>query len=180
MKYSKVIALSAVSAAFSVVLLALGSFIEIIDIACVMFAGIAIMLPLSKKYYLGAFLSYLAATLLGLLISGGRFTVIVPFAIFFGLYPIANALQFKYRINYILSLIVKDVWFLGSMVVYYLVLVEFTGYDIFKDFSVVPENLKNYLIPGLLVFGAVFFVFYDFVMIRMQMVVNYLSKKLKF
>lgn len=180
MKRSKLIALSAVSTAFAVVLLALGSFIEIIDIACVMFAGIAIMLPLSKESILGAFLTFLASTLLALILTGARFTVIVPYAMFFGLYPIANAVQFKYRINKIVALIVKDVWFLLSMFVYYKLITTLSGYDIFEDFSFIPEKFMDYLVPGLFVFGALFFVLYDNVMIRMQKVVNYLVYRMKF
>lgn len=179
MKYSKVIALSAVSAAFAVVLLALGSFIEVIDITCIMFAGIAVMLPLAKEYYLGAFLSFLSSALLGFIIGGAKVTVIVPYAVFFGVYPIVNALQVKYKVNKILALIVKDIWFLLSMFLYYKLLVWFTGYDLFADFSFIPESLKKFLVPGLFVFGALIFVLYDIVMLRMQVAVRYLVEKLK-
>ena len=180
MKYSKIIALSAVSAVFAVVLLALGSFIEVIDIACVMFAGIAIMLPLSRQYFWGAFLSFVASALLGFIVGGARLTVIVPYAMFFGLYPIANALQVKYKVNRLLALVVKDVWFLAAMYIYYRLLVVVTGYDLFSDFSFIPENLKKFLVPALFIFGAGIFVLYDAVMLRMQRVVNYFADKLKF
>ena len=180
MKNSRIIALSAVSAAFAVALLALGAFIEVIDISCVMFAGMAMMLPLSKKSYLGAFLAYLAAALLSLILTGGRFAVIVPFAMFFGLHPIVNALQVKFKINKILSVIVKDVWFLLSMFVYFLVLTAVTGYNIFEDFSFIPENLHKFLIPGLFVLGAGFFVLYDLVMMRFQRVVDDVVERIKF
>ncbi len=179
MKYSKVIALSSISAAFAVILLTLGAFIEVIDIACVMIAGIAMMLPLSKKYYWGAILSFIASALLALITSGGRFTVIVPYAMFFGLYPIINALQVKFKFNKIIALILKDVWFLGSMIVYFWVITAFSGYDIFADFAFLPEGVRQYIIPILLVLGAVFFIFYDKVMMKLQFVVDYYVKKIK-
>lgn len=179
MKNSKAIALCAISAAFSVVFLALGAFIEVIDIACVMFAGIALMLPLSKKLHLGAFLSYIASFLLGLLFTGARFTVLIPFAVFFGLYPIVNSLQIKYKVNKILALIIKDVWFLLAMFVYYKVLVAFANYDIINDFAIVPDKFKGFIAPALFILGAVFFVFYDSVMFKVQISVNYLVEKLK-
>lgn len=180
MKGSKIIALSAVSAALAVGLLALGAFIEVIDISCVMFAGMAMMLPLSKKSYLGAFLAYLASAILSLILTGGRFTVIVPFAMFFGLYPIVNALQVKFNINKVIGVVVKDVWFLLSMFVYFKVLTAVSGYDIFQDFSFVPENLHKYLVPALFVLGAGFFIFYDFVMMKFQRVVDYVVERIKF
>ncbi len=179
MKNSKIIALSAVSAAFAVVLLALGSFIEIIDIACVMFAGVAIMIPLSKDSIWGALLAYLTSAVLGFILGGARFTVIVPYVAFFGIYPIANALQIKYKINRFLALVIKDVWFLGAMFLYYKMLVIFSGYDLFADFSMIPENFRNFIVPALIVFGAIFFVLYDSVMLKMQLAVNYIVNKLK-
>lgn len=180
MKYSKLIALSAVSAAIAVVLLALGAFIEVLDISCIMIAGMATMLPLAKKSYLGAFLTYLASALLALILTGARFTVIVPYVVFFGVYPIVNALQVKYKFNRIVVLVFKDVWFLGAMFVYYKLLVALSGYDLLADFSMIPENFRAYLIPALFVFGAIFFVFYDYVMIKFQRVVDYVVGKLKF
>lgn len=180
MKQSKLIALSAISAAFAVVLLALGAFIEVIDISCVMLAGLAIMLPLAKKSYIGAFLSYAASALLALILTSARFTVIVPYAMFFGLHPIANALQEKYKINRIVAVIVKDVWFLLSMFVYYKLLVALSGYDLFADFAMIPDSFKPFLAPALFVFGGIFFVFYDMVMVRMQRLVDYVVYKLKF
>lgn len=177
MKSSYRIALSAVSASFAVILLTLGAFVEAIDISCVMFAGIAMMIPLTKKDLFGAFMSYLAAGILALILTGMRFTVIVPYAFFFGLYPIINAVQDKYlhkkRIFSFFALIVKDLWFLFSMYVYYKVLVVFSGYDLFQDFSMIPAEYQNYIVPCLCVFGAVFFVLYDFVMKRLQRVADY-------
>ena len=179
MKYSKIIALSAISAAITVVLLALGSFIEAIDIACVMIAGLAMMLPLSKKMYLGAFLSYVASALLILIISPGKWNVIVPYAVFFGLYPIGNAVQVRFKINRIIALIVKDAWFLLAMFLYYKMLVFVTGYDLLTDFAFIPDEYSKYIAPGLFAIGAVFFIFYDYVMMRMQRVVDYLVEKIK-
>lgn len=177
--YSKTIALSAISAALAVIFLLLGAFVEILDISCIMIAGIAIMLPLSKKYYLGAFLAFVASALIGIFVTGARFTVIVPYAMFFGLHPIVNSLQRKFRINKFLALAVKDVWFLATMFVYYLLLKNLTGYDLFADFSFIPENLQRFLIPALFISGAVFFVLYDSVMLRLQYAVDALIKRLK-
>ena len=65
------------------------------------------------------------------------------------------------------------------MFLYYKLLVWFTGYDLFADFSFIPESLKKFLVPGLFVFGALIFVLYDIVMLRMQVAVRYLVEKLK-
>ncbi len=179
MKYSKVIALSAVSAALAVIFIAVGAFVEIIDIVMVMAAGVAIMLPLAKKYYLGGFLAYLASAAIGAFTAIANPVAVIIYAAFFGLYPVVNALQIKYRLNKIVCALVKDVWFLLVMFLYYEMLVWWTGYDIFKDFAFIPQSLHAYLIPGLFIIGAVFFLFYDSVMLRVQFAVNRLVEKLK-
>ena len=75
---------------------------------------------------------------------------------------------------------VKNIWFLLSMVVYYKLITVLSGYDLFEDFSMIPDNYHKYLIPALFVFGAVFFMFYDHVMMRFQRVIDYLVEKIKF
>ena len=177
---SRIVALSAVSAALAVVMLALGSYIEVVDIACVMIAGIAMMIPLSKESFAGALTAFAASAVLGAVIGGARLSVILPYAVFFGLYPIANAFQEKKKINRYIALIIKDIWFLASMFLYYRMLVLFSGYDLFSDFSFLPETLRAYLVPGLFVFGALFFIPFDMVMMRMQKVINYVIERIKF
>lgn len=170
MRYSKVIALSSVSAALAVVLLLLGTFIPVLDISCVMLAGFVFMLPLSKKMYLGAFLSYLASVLLGFLITGSRLQVIIPFAVFFGLHPIINALCDKWKLNKILAYFIKAAWFVGScFVIYY-----FTKMFVVENATV--EKYINYIIG----FGCpILFIIYDMFVKRMQIAVNYLVARLK-
>ena len=174
------VALSAIATAFAVILLTLGSYVEFIDIVCVMYAGVAIMLPLAKQSYWGAALTLIASAVLGLILGGMRLTVIVPFVAFFGLYPIANALQVRFKINKYLALAVKDVWFLGAMVLYYKLMAWLYGYDFLEDFPMITESMKVYVIPAFIVIGALFFVVYDIIMMRMQLVVNKLVEKLKF
>ena len=52
MKYSKVIALSAVSCALAIILLVTGAYIEVLDLSCLFMASMALMLPLAKGYKL--------------------------------------------------------------------------------------------------------------------------------
>lgn len=169
MKYSKIIALSAISSALCLILLVLGAFVEVFDLSCLFLASIVIMIPLSKGYALGAFLSYMASGLLGLLLTG-KFQIIIPFAMFFGLHPIVNFLQEKYKINKILALVVKAAWFIGTL---------FVTYYFTTLFVVETEWIKQYIVPIILMGGAAFFVFYDFFMFKFQEGVNNIVKRLK-
>jgi len=87
---NKIISISAISSALSVVILILGTYVSVIDISCVFTCSLIIMLPLYKKSIMGAFLSYLSTCFLAIILTGLRFNVIIPYAVFFGLYPIVN------------------------------------------------------------------------------------------
>lgn len=167
---SKGIALSAVSTALAVVLLIFGAYFETFDLSCLFLASLCMMLPLYKKYYLGAFLSYVAASLLSLLLSAGRFQVIIPFAMFFGLHAIANEFQIKFKINKILALIIKDVWFLGTLAVMYF----FT-----KMFVADNDVFEKYMPYIIFIGGALFFPLYDFLIFRFKRMLDVLLTRLK-
>lgn len=170
MKNSKAIALSALSAASSVILLILGAFFELFDLSCLFLASLALMLPLSKGSRIGAFLAYVASALLGFILTGMRLQIMIPYAIFFGLHPIVNDFIEKKGVNKVLSVVVKTVWFIGAaFVVYY-----FTSFFIVEN-----EFVKQYIVPIIIIVGGAFFVLYDAVMRRMQKYVNALVARLK-
>lgn len=169
MKYSKVIALSAVSAAMCLILLVLGAFIDVLDLSCLFLASLVIMIPLSKGYALGAFMAYLASALLGLLLTG-KIQIILPFAMFFGLHPVVNYLQLKHKVNKVLATIVKAAWFIGTL---------FAAYYLTTLFVVETEWIKQYIVPIIIAGGAVFFVVYDVFMFKFQDAMNGIVKRLK-
>lgn len=168
---SKGIALSAVSTALAVVLLIFGAYFETFDLSCLFLASLCMMLPLYKKYYPGAFLSYVATSLLALLLTAGRFQVVIPFAMFFGLHAIANELQLKFNVNKIVAFIVKEIWFLGTLAVMYF----FT-----KMFVSDNEVFEKYMPYIIFIGGALFFPLYDILIFRFKKMLDVLLKRLKF
>lgn len=163
MKNSRVIALAAVSAAFVVLLLIAGAYIEVLDLSCLFFASLALMLPLTKNSRAGAFLAYLAGVFLGFIFTGMRLQIMLPYALFFGLHPIINDIIEKKNFNKILALVIKTVWFVGvAFIVYY-----FTSFFVIEN-----EVIKQYIIPIIIVGGALFFIVYDYIMQRMQKSMN--------
>lgn len=172
MKNAKVIALSSVATALCVILLSIGAYVEMFDLSCLFLASVVIMIPLSKKYYLGAFLTCVASSLLALLLTGARFQVVIPFAMFFGLHPIANQLQQKYNVNKILALIVKTAWFIGTLYVMYFITTMFV---------VENEIIAKYIHFVLIIGGGVGFFIYDYVMFCFQKTLDIIiTKRLKF
>ncbi len=170
MKYSRVIAISALSCALALILLVFGSFVEVFDLSCLFMASLALMLPLAKDYKLGGFLCYLATTILGFLLTGFRFQVMIPFAVFFGLHPIANYFQFKLKINRYLGVAVKAVWFVATLYVMYFLT------NMFVSVHPIVEKFIHYFLT---IGGALFFVVYDYLMVKFQIAINVIVKRLK-
>lgn len=170
MKYSKVIALSAVTTAFCIILLTFGAYVEVFDLSCLFLASLTLMLPLCKGYKLGAFLSYLASVLLGFILTGARFQILIPFAMFFGLHPIANYMQKEWKINKILALFIKTAWFVATLfITYYFTTMFIVEHEIVK-------KLINWVIP---IGGSLVFWIYDFLMDSFQQKMLAIVNRLK-
>ncbi len=170
MKKSKVIALSALTTAICTIFLVVGEFVAVFALSGAFLASVVMMLPLAKKSYLGAILALIASVLLSLLLSSFRFEAILPFAIFFGPYPIVNAFLEDKKFNKIISLILKGIWFIGAILAtYYLTTI------------VIGDNqfIKEHILPILIIGGAVLFLPFDYFMRSFQTQTNKLIERLK-
>ncbi len=171
MKNGKLIALSAVTSAFGLIFIVFGAYFSSFDLSCLFMASVAIMFPLSKDSVKGAFLSYMAVTLLSLILVGGKFYITILYALFFGLHPIVNYYQLNKGKTFSWLTIIKGVWFILTLalMVY-----------LFKLFTIENPILDKYL-PFAVVFGGmIFFIIYDYVMLRIQKTTKILIKRLKF
>ncbi len=170
MKTSKVVALSAITTAFCILLLTFGAYVEVFDLSCLFMASLALMLPLTKGYKLGGFLSYLASVILGFILTGARFQILIPFTMFFGLHPLANYLQKQYKINAFLATVIKTVWFVATL---------FITYYFTKMFIVEHETVEKYINWIILIGGSVVFLIYDRLMYAFQRSLEKIISRLK-
>lgn len=174
-KKSFQIALAGVSGALAVVFLTLGNWFSFLTIAGYFFSSVALMLPLAVDSRWGAFLAYLAAAILGFLFGGiWNPWKMFLYCVFFGLHPIVNSFQKKWNLNRWICLIVKAVWFDVMLWIAW----NF-AYESFFDGSINwMEMIGNwiYLIIG--AGGTVFFVFYDWLIMYCQKVVDAFVAKL--
>ena len=162
MKSAKTIALSGVSAALCAVFITLGSYIAVIDLSCFMFAGFALMLPLYKKSLVGGVAAYIAGGLIGLLFSGMNFFTVLPYFVWFGLHPILNFIQVRYKINKYLAFGVKLLIF--NLAIF--IILRFTMLFVTKwDFI----NEREYIFY---IAGSVFFIFYDMAVMYIQRAID--------
>ena len=135
------------------------------------------MVPLSKQFYVMDVLAYVATVILALLVGGlvGRWWEFIPFVMFFGLHPLANSLQLKYRVNRWVALAVKMVWFDAMLLVMYYALGSFMG----LDSSTFWQTINDYVWIIILVAGSLFLWLYDYVMFKVQIWINMLVYRIK-
>ena len=163
------IALSALATALATVFLTVGVYTEILLFTGYLFAGLALMLPLSKRSFVGYILAYIATCLLALIFTSFRFWDLLPFAIFFGLHPLVNECQLCTKYNRWVWFGIKAVWFDISMFVTWKFLLAMTtslgGYE-------------KFILPIILIVGTAFFYVYDNLTFRCRAVVNTLVKRI--
>lgn len=173
------IALSGIACAIAVMFLSLGILSSWL-IATGYFMGvIALMLPLSRKFYAGDFAAYVATCILTLIMGvAAKFWDLVPFIMFFGLHPLANALAEKFKINRWIALAVKAVWFDCTLIAAYFLV--FGGGLSGKIFPQEMYDVVNkYIYLFIFTVGTVLFVAYDYAVIRAQKIINMLVCRIR-
>ena len=157
------IALSALSCAFAVICLTVGSYSEILLFSGYLFSSVALMLPLAKRSVFGYLLAYGATCILALIFNMGRFWDLLPFIAFFGLHPLVNELQLKTKINRWIACGVKALWFDLTMCLIWVFVFGMTTNI---------TALTDYMIPLIFIIGTPFFVVYDYATYKCRATVN--------
>jgi hypothetical protein len=175
---SKIISLSAISAAFVAISLTVGAYFEFADLFAVVISSVFIMLPLYLGSYKGCLLGYLAGGFIAFLCSGFNFLSLVfpSYFAFFGVYPIVKSKFEDMSFNKIIGYIIGVVWFL---IVAYGV---FFYYTLFmgKVISDLPEFIAKYILILLAPISIVFFAIYNRFVVVMRLFLNrYLSRIVK-
>ncbi len=175
------IALSGISCAVAVTFLSLGimtglgpltSFGYVVGI-------LALMMPLSRQFYIGGFLSYAGTCILAFVLgAAANFWDLIPFAMFFGVHPLVNALQIRFKINKWLAFAVKAVWFDCTLLAgYFLVFGGVVGGTFLP--AEVYEVINKYIYIFVFTLGSAMFLIYDFLIFRCQNTVNYFVARIK-
>lgn len=166
------IALSGISAALATIFLSLG----VLNVYLLTFgylaACVSLCLPLTRKFWAGDLLAYVAAGLITFLIGGGAAFIwrLLPYIMFFGLFPVATYAQYRFKINMWIARAVKAVWLSGTFVV--------TWIFVF-DMASGPEFLNGYMLPIVIVAGVLLSGFFDFAMIKIQAFMTHFINRIK-
>lgn len=170
MKLSKIVALSAMCTTMSATLLVLGAYFPTLSYSMIFLASVVILLPLAKNTYKGALLTVIASALLSFFIAAFSFETSLPYILFFGFHPIVSKFFKEKGLNKFLAFVIKDLWFVGAMLVCYFVTDLFVTDD---------EFFQKYMIYFVTFGGAVLFIVYDRMFDYFQRAVDVLSKRLK-
>ena len=169
------IALAAVSCALATIFMYLGINIPVLILTGYVFGSVSLMLPLAKDFRLGGFLAYLATCLLCLAFGGiPYFYRLFPFVAFFGLHPLVNVLQKRYKIKKWIAFPIKAIWFDAMLCCTVLLLFSFN-----TDFVLPFDWMYDWIYPIVIVAGTAIFFAYDWVMFRFQNFANYYVGKIE-
>ena len=163
------IALSALACALATIFLTLGVVSEVLLFTGYLLGSIALMLPLTKQSYIGYVLAFIATCILSCIFASFRFWDILPFLMFFGLHPLLNELQLKYKINKYVALCIKALWFDVAMFI--------TWKVVFAITTNIPI-VDMYILPIILVLGSIFFIWYDYVVFAWRVVIQRIIKRI--
>ncbi len=176
MKRSKLVALCAISTGFAILFLTAGVFIPILDYSGIFMASLCTMIPLTKKSFKGGILTFLATLCLSLIFFVGmKPEMVLTYGIFFGAHPAVSYILREKKVNNLLSMAIKTIWFVGSLLLIYTLFSAF----LFEDTLLNNEIFKKYAYLILSVVGAFVFVCYDLLITHFQKALDKTIEKLK-
>lgn len=172
------IALSAISCAVAAGALALGLLSGWLVGTGYVVAVISLMLPLSKQFFWGDVLAYLGTVILAVVLGAVvKFWDLVPFAMFFGLHPLANCLQIRFNINKWLAFAIKAVWFDCTLIAGYFLIYVLGGIALPEQVAAVIAGWRLYVI--IFTAGTAVFLLYDYLVFKAQIGVNRLVYRIR-
>lgn len=148
------VALAGISAAMALLMVWLGVVVRFSTIAFFIAASVALMVPLSQKYYLSSVLAYVVSAGLSFAVAGDVFSV-MGYVLYFGPMAIISGIMLNHsdKINRWVQLIVKIVYINGALALLY-----FVCHNIVLDSSIV-DKVQYWMIA---LFGTIILVALDY------------------
>ena len=135
------IALAGISAAVALLMVWLGVVVRFSTIAFFIAASVALMIPLSQKYYVSSILAYLVSAGLSFLVAGDVFSV-MGYVVYFGPMALLSGIMLNHsdKIKWWLQLVLKVVYINGALALLY-----FVCHNIVIDSSI-AEKVEYWMI----------------------------------
>ncbi len=116
-KTAYALALAGSSAALALLFVWLGVVLRYVTVAMFAAAGVAVMAPVTKKYYASAVFAYLVSAGLGFLV--GDVTTVAGYAIYFGPMALISAVMWEKNVKWFVSYPVKIVFINAALAALY-------------------------------------------------------------
>lgn len=116
-KTAYALALAGISAALALLFVWLGVVVRYVTIAMFAAAGVAVMVPVSKRYYVSAVFAYLVSAGLGFLV--GDVATVAGYAIYFGPMALISAFMWEKKVKWFIAYPVKIVYINGALAALY-------------------------------------------------------------
>ena len=106
---------------------------------------------------------------------GANPAMVITYAIFFGAHPTVSYLLKEKKLNKILAMAIKAVWFVGALLLVYTLFSSF----LLEESILANQTFQKYAYLILAVGGAILFIVYDLVMMHFQTAIDKTIEKLK-
>lgn len=116
-KTAYALALAGISAALALLFVWLGVVVRYVTVAMFAAAGVAVMAPVTKRYYVSAAFAYVVSAGLGFLV--GDVTTVVGYALYFGPMALISAVMWEKKVKWYVSYPVKIVFINGALAALY-------------------------------------------------------------
>lgn len=158
-KLSYKVSLGGIMSALCILLMFLTAVFPPLNITIPIFTGLLIAMVSVETGAAWAFATYGSVAVLSMFVTPDKEAAII-FIMFFGYYPVLQQLLDRMK-NRPLRFVLKLAVFNVSIISAYFIIINFLGMtDLFSDF----EGFGAYMVPALILFGNVIFLFYDYVM----------------
>lgn len=148
------IALAGISAAVALLFVGLSVLVRFSTIAFYVAASLAVMVPLTKRYYLAGFFAYAVAASLGFAIAGDIYTV-AGFVVYFGPMALITGILLNKKAKWFIALPIKIVYINGALALLY-----FVCHTVIID----AEILERLSYPVIALVGTLALVLIDYVL----------------
>lgn len=175
---SRILSLSAVSAAFIAIALTVGAYFEFADVFALVISSVFVILPIYLRSYKGSVLAYLAGGVIAFFCSGfNLLSLVFPvYFLFFGIYPIVKNKLIEKNFNKYLGFFIGLLWFIiiayGAYFYYTLIM-----HGVLDG---LPSWFYDYVLYVVAIIAIIFYVIYDRFIYVIRFVINrYLGRIIK-
>ena len=149
-KTAYALALAGISAALALLFVWLGVVVRYVTVAMFAAAGVAVMAPVTKRYYASAVFAYIVSAGLGFLV--GDVTTVVGYAVYFGPMALISAVMWERGVKWFVSYPVKILFINAALAALYygLQAIEVLAPDVAAYFDAILGTVALLLIDLLM------------------------------